>query len=520
MSARRHLLILLILTVVIRGLMFISYPMGGQGETQGYHRYAVSQILDGDLLIGNLRHAPGYPLIIAPIAAIGEQFGRFDERVILLFQLTLSSTIPFLLYDILRARHSPGAAFLVALLSLADPFGLQWAHFSLPIWLVALCLVLALWLLHHAERRRSGRLVVLAGFVAGLGVLARWNFAPLAAGLGLLLLLLCSPREVFRRRLRNLALFSVSGALLVLLVFAAVQLPATGVWNISCVSSVNLVENVIKKGLVLDEANGPQTQRFLRLIRLPPLPEHAQPEHALRDGVQRIWSADGYPNWQTAGPWATAAARDAYLSQTAPDTPRANAQISIQNEFVWALFYLGPCESDRLLRGVFMETARQQPLAWLSRTPAAMANLLQPPLIQSGRELDYSLPRADTIEFAGAGVGLGFARAQRQEFLFYNGQWVWRPGIELFSALWAPLNALRLLVFPALVWALFTKRRVYTALAALLLLYITILALIDYPEPRIYAIVYPLAPALAGGLLAAVWERGRAASGRGAGFSG
>ena len=57
-----------------------------------------------------------------------------------------------------------------------------------------------------------------------------------------------------------------------------------------------------------------------------------------------------------------------------------------------------------------------------------------------------------------------------EQTLFYNGQWVWRPGIELFTSLWAPLNALRYLVFPALVWALFTRWRVYSALAFLLLL--------------------------------------------------
>ena len=31
MTVRRHLVILLVLTLLIRGVMFISYPMGGQG---------------------------------------------------------------------------------------------------------------------------------------------------------------------------------------------------------------------------------------------------------------------------------------------------------------------------------------------------------------------------------------------------------------------------------------------------------------------------------------------------------
>ena len=158
MIVKRHLVILLVLTVLIRGVMFISYPMGGQDEQQGYHRYVVSKVLAGELQIGNLRYGPGYPLFIAPVSALGDRFGRFDDRIELLFQVALSSLIPFLLYDILRSRHSPRAAFVVAILSLIDPFSLQWAHFYTAVWLVALCLVLALWFLHHAERRHSWRL--------------------------------------------------------------------------------------------------------------------------------------------------------------------------------------------------------------------------------------------------------------------------------------------------------------------------------------------------------------------------
>lgn len=154
---KRHLLILLALTVLIRGVMFISYPLGGQGEGIAFYRYNVEQILAGDWQIGNVRYAPGFPLFMAPVAALGDLFGRFDDRIELLFQLTLASLIPFLLYDILRTRHSPKAAFVVAILSLIDPFGLQWAHFFTPVWWVALNLVLALWLLHHAEQHiRSG----------------------------------------------------------------------------------------------------------------------------------------------------------------------------------------------------------------------------------------------------------------------------------------------------------------------------------------------------------------------------
>ena len=59
-----------------------------------------------------------------------------------------------------------------------------------------------------------------------------------------------------------------------------------------------------------------------------------------------------------------------------------------------------------------------------------------------------------------------------------------------------------------MVWALFTRRRVYMAVAFLLLLYVIVISTVDSPpEPRIYAIMYPLGPLLVGGLLVAVWER-------------
>ena len=70
-----------------------------------------------------------------------------------------------------------------------------------------------------------------------------------------------------------------------------------------------------------------------------------------------------------------------------------------------------------------------------------------------------------------------------------------------------PLNALRFLVFPALVWSLFTRRRIYTATAFLLLLYVFVLAFVDAPEQRIYAIVYPLGPVLVGAFLMTCKER-------------
>ena len=506
MTVKRHLVILLVLTVLIRGMMFISYPMGGQDEGQGNHRYAVSKILAGDLQIGNLRQAPGYPLFIAPISAIGELFGRFDERVVLLFQVVLSATIPFLLYDIIRKRHSPRAAFIIALLCTIEPFSLQWAHFSQPVWLVALCLVFSLWLLHRAQLRYSWALVVAAGLVAGLGVLGRWNFAPVVAGMGLLLLF--ERARTLRMRIQHFFVYGCSSLFLILLVHVTIQVPATGVWNFSCISAINMMEGVQQDGLTLHEDNGPNSRRLLHLSSLGPLPQHET-----ASGEYPFWFAGVFPLWQTPGSWATEDERADFLRQSAPETVSYIIGPNTHQLVNWLYFYLGPCEVDELLRAVFLETVFAEPLPWLLGIPANAWRLLQPPLTM-GEYPDQTVPHADSLTYENDGGGLGFQRAFGR-WDHYTGQWVWRPGIELFTFLWAPLNALRFLVWPALVWALFTQRRVYLAVAFLLLLYVIVISTVDSPpEPRIYAIVYPLGPVLVGGLLVAVWERLRPILGR------
>ena len=496
---KKHLLILLILTVLIRGVMFISYPMGGQGEGQGYQHYAIAKILAGDWQIGNLRHAPGYTLFNAPISAIGDMFGRFDERVELLFQLVLSSAIPFLFYDILRSRHTPRAAFVVAILSLIEPFSLQWAHYYTPVWLIALCLVWALWLLHHAERRRSWRQVLLAGLVTGFGVLGRWNYAPIAIGLGFLLLFV--RQEGFRRRVYHFALFGVSAVMSVLLVHITVQVPATGVWNFSCISGINMLENLNANGLVILAKNGPASERFLRLGNLPALESDETGEN------WGMWFSSIFHYWQTPGSWAGDALREEFIHQNAnlEHTPFKNAQQLSSLLY----YYLGPCETDNLQRDVFFETIRANFTEWLSRLPSNFFSYLDAPIsidiMTNPRDMIF--PPASSLLFDYESGFLGFARATEPRFLHFTGQWVWRPGVVLFTALWAPLNSLRYLLIPALVWALFTHRRIYTAIAILLLFNVFLLTTFNTPEPRIYAIVYPLGPVLVGGLLVAVWER-------------
>ena len=497
MSVKRHLVILLVLTVLIRGVMFISYPIGGGGDNQSAQRYLIDRILAGDLLVGNVRYNTGYPLAIAPVAALAEQFGRFDERVILFAQVTLSSLIPFLLYDILRTRHSPKAAFFIVLLSLADPFGLQWAHFSLPVWLVACCLVFSLWLLHHADRRRSWRLVVAAGLVAGVGVLGRLNFALVALGIGLLQLFMSS--TPLRHRIQRLLVFGGSSVLVLLLHLTLIHFPSTKTWELSCVAGLNWMEVVSQHGSPVRATNGRNSERLLALASLAPLRE-------------LDYTAESYPRWSNPESWASADEYEAFIGQERGEIPE---QLTSLNWWGTLNYYLGPCETNELLRGAAVEAILIQPLRWLRGAMDGAFTLLKPELALDAAFPGYTLPRADMIEYERAGGVFGFMRAMEHEASYYNGHWVWRPGIELFTLLWAPLNALRFLVFPALVWALFTRWRIYSALAFLLLLYVIVISAADSPpEPRIYAIVYPLAPVLVGGMLVAVWERLRPILGR------
>ena len=108
-------------------------------------------------------------------------------------QVALSATIPFMIYDILRRRRTPREALIVALFVLLDPFGLQWAHFYLPEWLIAFCMILGLWLIEQgcgAGERCSGRRS--RELCWGFASVARFNFAPMVALLGVMLLLLRS----------------------------------------------------------------------------------------------------------------------------------------------------------------------------------------------------------------------------------------------------------------------------------------------------------------------------------------
>ena len=330
-----------------------------------------------------------------------------------------------------------------------------------------------------------------------MGVLGRWNFAPIVAGMGLLLWF--GWGGSLGERLRHFVVYGASSLILVLAVHFTVQVPVTGVWELSSILSHNMMETISWRGLKIDAAHGPRSEYLLHLARLEPLPNYQNPY----DEPNTTW----YLLWQRAGPWATEAEREAYLNQEATGPYLDLSKSNIHVNTLHIIYYLGPYEFNRLMTDAFFESVSHQFWPWLQTIPSYFLKALQPSLRQDSGFPNYSLPRADLIEFGQGANVLGFVRALNHETSFYNGQWVWRPGIEIFSFLFGPLNALRYLVYPALIWALWARHRIYTAAAFLLLLHAGLLATIDFPEPRIYAIAYPLGPVLVGGFLLAVWEK-------------
>ncbi len=482
------LLFLLLVVALTRGLMFVSYPMGGYDDDQAAQHYLVQELHDGKLLIGNLRYNTGYALAIAPVAGLAQYFGRFGERLVLLVQVILSSLIPFLIYDILRTRRSPREALIVALVAALDPFGLQWAHFFLPVWLVAFCLVLALWLFHHTQdsRRRAALWAGGAGVALGMATIARLNFAPTAA-LVIMMQLAYRPRSWRARIVGGGIAAGLACAGLVTIYLVAIHHPSTGTWTPSCISGTNLMIGLQEKGLLVTATNGPASAHLLELLTLEPPREPT-------------FLGDTYPLWRLPGPWVTQEEQAEFFAQHR-GTPPERLDIVFPAALV---YYLGPCPTDQLLREVYMEAVLARPGAWLG---GVLRTLGQALIHRTPSSFDdVYLPRAEELSF-GPPLGLGFHRAESN---FYTGQIVWMPGILLYTV-WADAWAIVWwLVPPGLAWALLRGEWFYRTAATALLAFLLTLAVIAVIQPRIYAPVFPLSDVMIGGLLAqgAVWLRG------------
>lgn len=488
--SRRHWLILIVATLLVQGVMTISYPLGvvNYDDNQAAQAYMMGELAEGNLLIGNVRYNTGYAFVMSPIWNLTRSLGRLGDRAFLLLQLSACSAIPFLVYDMLRRRFDRRCALITALVVLFDPFGLQWAHLLLPGWLIALTLVGALWLAQlawSATPRRRLALIAIAAIGLGIMSLARLNFAPLVAVFGLSILLW---RHVpLRQRFALFALVGVlSGGILggyTLLI----HLPSTGVTTLSCISAFRSVQSLHEKGLYPRAGNGPQSAEYARLLALP----SANPRDNYLESAK-------FALWRIPDSWLGEAEKRVFLA----GQPSAISE-AVSTDFPADLYwYLGPCAVDSLLAGLLWETVAANP--WqMARGVASttVSSLLQNP---AEARFDYMyLDRIETVTWLGENQ-LGFQAAESK---LYNGHRLWRPGATLYSLLFTPGNAIKFLTPLGLIAALWRRDWLLTGVAALLLTCLVLLAIFSGIEPRYYAIVAPLYSILIGWFLAQVIGR-------------
>ena len=483
----RHLRLLLLATLLVQGIMFISFPLGtGQyDDNESAQKFLISEVTSGNLLIGNVRYNTGYAFVMAPFRALTDVLGRLSDRALLLIQTIAYSAVPFMVYDLLRRRFNARLALLTALLVLIDPFGLQWVHFQLPGWLIALVTVFALWLAQlawDATPRRRFTLVALAAVGMGMMSVARFDFAPLVAlfGCSFLLWRHIPPRQ-------RIALFGtvgmISGGILGGYI-ALIHIPATGTVTLSCTTGATLAASLPEKHFSLRASNGPHSERYARLLTLPP----ARPVD---------FFGDTYALWRNPGPWVNEAERDAFLAQ-----PVGEAGEAIDIVFPAALYWhLGPCAADALLYDVYLETVGHDPLklVWEIGKGVVYASIQHPG--QATFPLQY-LDTPAQITWLDQGW-LGFSAA---ESVRYNGHRLWRPGVTLYSAAFPVLNLLKLLTPIALIAALWRRDWLLVTVAGMLLLGLLLIATFASIEPRYYASLAPLFMILIGCLLSQVYD--------------
>ena len=159
-------------------------------------------------------------------------------------------------------------------------------------------------------------------------------------------------------------------------------------------------------------------------------------------------------------------------------------------------WYLGPCASDALLYDVYRETVASD----YGRILRIVSRWLLSMLLQDAGSAAFQrqyLDRAEDITWEEPGT-LGFYRAHSSA---YNGQRVWKPGLELFSALFYPLNLLKWLS-PLAVLAAFWKRGwLLMTAAGILLASLLLIASFASIEPRHYVMPAQLYSLLIGWLL-------------------
>ena len=484
---RRDLALLLVLTLVIQSVMYLSYPLpdGRMDDNLAAQSFMIDELLNGNHLIGNVRYNSGYAYMISPLRALTRTLGRLDDRAFLLAQLVAYSAIPFLVYDMLRRRFDARTGLIAALVVLLDPFGLQWAHFLLPEWLIALAAIVAFWLAQlawAAGSRRRLLLVALAAGILGLMIIARLNFAPAVAvyGCGFLFW-----RHIpWRQRLALFGLVACISAGILGAYTLLIQVPSTGGSRLSCTSGTTLLSAALVEDVPLLASNGPASARYAELL-------------TLRDTPGATIGPGRYAYWRIPGPWVDQAAREAFFAQ-----PIGAAQETIAIAFPLDLFsYMGPCPLNDLLSDVALEAYSRQLGKFALQTLRDVANMALALDSQLVFPLQY-LDRPHEIDFDGEGA-FGIYRAYSDH---YSGHRVWKPGIVLYSQLFPALNLIKLLTPVAMAAALWKRDWLLITVAALQVTSLVAIAAAATNEPRYFAMVAPLGVMLVGWLLAQVWQ--------------
>ncbi len=468
--------------------MFLGYPLGtvNYDDDQAAQIYLMEQLADGNRLIGNLRYNTGYAFIMAPIHSLSRPLGQLGDRVFLLLQVSAYSTIPFLVYDIMRRRFDRPAALVTALVVLFDPFGLQWAHFRLPGWLIALTMIWALWLAQlawSASPRRRLILIALASIGLGLMTFARFNFAPLVAVYGLSFFLW---RHIpLRQRIGMVVLVGgiCSGILGAYISF--VHLPSTGTTKLSCITGWNAASLDETRGFTMRASNGIHSRAYAELLALP--------SNRTSDSYSNVFSL-----WRKPGTWVTEAEKQAFLAQ-----PIGDVQELITTTYSSILYWrLGPCEADELLFAAALEAIARELDGFAAYVLRSTLSTLVQHNIEGGFHHLY-LDHVSDVSWEGENL-LGFQRAVSK---YYNGHRVWRPGVAIYSTLFSPINLLKMLTPLALLAALWSRDWLLVTVAAILLAGLLVIAIVSTIQPRYYSMLAPLYSILIGWFLARMLER-------------
>ena len=488
LQIRRHFRLLLLATILVQGIMFISYPLGtgSKDDNESAQRFLIGEYAAGNYRVGNVRYNTGYAFVMAPVATLTSALGRLAERALLLLQMLAYSTVPFMVYDMLRRRFNARAGLIAAVLVLLDPFGLQWVHFQLPGWMIALVTIAALWLAQLAwlaPMRRRFALIALAAIGLGLMSFARYNFAPLVALFGASFFLW--KHIPLRQRFALFGMVGLISAGILAGYIVLIHIPSTGGTTLSCTAGATLVASLPEEGFAMRASNGPHSLRYAQLLTL-------TTERNLD------FYADTYPLWRNPGPWVGEEERQAFLAQ-----PFGDVQEEIKIVFPAALyFHLGPCAADALLYDVFVETVAQDPLKLVWNSISGVFYMLIQDPNQSAFTPQY-LDNPEEITWQGEGW-LGFTEAFSAR---YNGHRLWRPGVILYSSLFPLLNIIKLLTPLALIATFWRRDWLLVTVSGMLLLGLLLISTAATTEPRYYASLAPLFMILIGWLLADLLRR-------------